>query len=216
MAERLMTITELKSLGGERFTLSFDDGSSIKTRLSVVADMSLYSGRELTESEYRKLLDASSLAECKARAMLIIGARAMSVKELTDRLIEKGETPANAEDCAQWLVGLGLLNDRDYAGMIARHYTSRGYGDRKIIEEFRRRGIDRSLWSEALDSLSEVVNKDDKLDALVASRFKGCLPDADEKRRVSASLARRGYSWDDIKSAVRRYEENTKDEQNVL
>ena len=100
--------------------------------------------------------------------MIIIGARAMSVKELTDRLKEKGESPENAEDAAAWLQEMHLLDDAQYAAMCVRHYAAKGYGAGRIRSELYRRGIPRELWDEALQELPE---QDAQIDTLLRRRI---------------------------------------------
>ena len=93
-------LIELKQTALERFLARFDTGEELRTTLAVVTDFHLRSGKELTEPELNALRAASERSRCRQRALRIIGARAMSVKELTDRLKEKGESPENAEDAA--------------------------------------------------------------------------------------------------------------------
>ncbi|NCC69005.1 MAG: regulatory protein RecX, partial [Clostridia bacterium] len=119
-----MTITELREIKQGRFVVGFSDGSEMKMSLDIVADLSLFLGRELSEEEFSKLKSAVTLSSCKERALRIIGARPMSQKELFDRLLEKGETPDNAEECVEWLLKLHYLDDAQYAGMIVRHYAA--------------------------------------------------------------------------------------------
>ena len=45
---------------------------------------------------------------------------------------------------------------------------------------------------------------DEKLDRFIASRLKN-PEDRDEIRKVSSALYRRGYSWEEIRSALARY-----------
>ena len=195
-----MIITELKKKAPERYTAVFDDGSELDTTLSVVADFSLYSGRELTEEEYRQVCSASSLAMAKTRAMQMIGARAMSKKELLDKLVEKGESPENAETCVRWLEGLNLLDDSEYAAMIVRHYSSKNYGINRIKNELYRRGIPKELWEDALEQMPET---EEKIHRLIRSRLKSSNPDRAELKGLDY-LFRRGFTWRD-KSALNRY-----------
>ena len=69
-----MEITELKQTAQDSFIISFSDGTSIKTVLSVVADYSLYSGRELSDEEDSAVVSASELGRAQGRALCIIGA----------------------------------------------------------------------------------------------------------------------------------------------
>ncbi|MDY6095347.1 MAG: regulatory protein RecX [Oscillospiraceae bacterium] len=200
----MITLTDLKQTGPERFLARFDNGEELRTTLAVVTELSLYSGRTLTEDELSAVRDVSARSRCRQRALRIIGARAMSVKELTDRLKEKGESPENAEDAAQWLLDMRLLDDAQYAAMCVRHYAAKGYGPGKIRNELYRRGIARELWDEALEELPE---QDDRIDALLRRKLKSDTPDRAELRKAADYLYRRGFGRDEIHAALARYSE---------
>ena len=200
----MITLTDLKQTGPERFLARFDNGEELRTTLAVVTELSLYSGRTLTEDELSAVRDASARSRCRQRALRIIGARAMSVKELIDRLKEKGESPENAEDAAQWLLDMRLLDDAQYAAMCVRHYAAKGYGPGKIRNELYRRGIARELWDEALEELPE---QDDRIDALLRRKLKSDTPDRAELRKAADYLYRRGFGRDEIHAALARYSE---------
>lgn len=196
-----MIIRELKQTSQERFTLIFDDGSELKTTLAVVTDYFLRGGIELDGDRYREVYNASTLSLCKARAMRIINTRAMSRKEMRDKLVEKGESPENAEFCADWLCEMGLINDRVYAGSVVRHYAAKGYGAVRIKQELRRHGVPSEYWDEAL---SEMPQQDDKLERFIASRLSD-PSDRAQIQKISNALYRRGYSWDQIKHALNNF-----------
>lgn len=200
----MITLTELKQTGPERFLARFDNGEELRTTLAVVTELSLYSGRAFTEDELSAVRNASARSRCRQRALRIIGARAMSVRELTDRLKEKGESPENAEDAAQWLLDMRLLDDAQYAAMCVRHYAAKGYGPGKIRNELYRRGIARELWDEALEELPE---QDDRIDALLRRKLKSDTPDRAELRKAADYLYRRGFGRDEIHAALARYSE---------
>ena len=195
----MITLTDLKQTGPERFLARFDNGEELRTTLAVVTELSLYSGRTLTEDELSAVRDASARSRCRQRALRIIGARAMSVKELTDRLKEKGESPENAEDAAQWLLDMRLLDDAQYAAMCVRHYAAKGYGPGKIRNELYRRGIARELWDEALEQLpppEETIRK------FLRTKLRGRPLTPEDSRRLAAALQRRGFGWQDIRPAL--------------
>lgn len=204
-----MTVTALRQLSPERYELSFSDGTAVKTTLSVIADLSLYAGRELMDAEYESVLSASGLARAKERAMRIIGARAMSERELYDRLVEKGETEENAAECVRWLISLHLLDDAEYAAMAVRHYAAKGYGRRRIESELYRRKIPKRHWEAALAGLPE---PDGTIDRLLRSRLRSPEPDRAEIKRASDFLLRRGFSWGEIREALARYASGIEEE----
>ena len=200
----MITLTDLKQTGPERFLARFDNGEELRTTLAVVTELSLYSGRTLTEDELSAVRDASARSRCRQRALRIIGARAMSVKELTDRRKAKGASPENAADAAQRLLDMRLLDDAQYAAMCVRHYAAKGYGPGKIRNELYRRGIARELWDEALEALPE---QGDRIDALLRRKLKSDTPDRAELRKAADYLYRRGFGRDEIHAALARYSE---------
>ena len=139
--------------------------------------------------------------EAKARALKILERRDVSRKMLLDKLTEKGVADADAEEVADWLCGLGVVNDERFAGLIVRHYAAKGYGERRIREELYRRGIDRELWDAALE---ELTGSDERLDRLLGAKLRGDTS-AENLQRTQNYLLRRGYSWEDVREATERY-----------
>ena len=157
---------------------------------------------DFDEDAYNELVSACTLALSKARALRIINARPMSREELRKRLVEKGETPENAEECAEWLCQMGLINDTEYAGSVVRHYAAKGYGAARIKQELRRHGVSRELWDEAMSQMPE---QDEYLARFLRSRLTDPGNRAQVKK-VSDALFRRGYSWDQIKHALNEFD----------
>ena len=85
---------------------------------------------------------------------------------------------------------------------MVRHYADKGYGAKKIQDELYRRGVPRELWADALAQLDDPA---ETLDRLVAARLKGQEPTREALKKVSDHLARRGFRWQDISAALRRY-----------
>ncbi len=197
-----MTLREIKQTSPERFTLIFDDGTELKTTLGIITGRFIRSGMDFDEEAYNELVSASGLAMAKARALRIINARPMSREELRKRLIEKGETPENAEACADWLCRMGLINDAEYAGSVVRHYAAKGYGSARIKQELRRHGVPREMWDEAMLQMPE---QDAYLERFIRSRLSE-PGDRAQVKKVSDALFRRGYSWEQIKHALNEFD----------
>ena len=197
-----MTLREIKQTSPERFTLIFDDGTELKTTLGIITGRFIRSGMDFDEEAYNELVSASGLAMAKARALRIINARPMSREELRKRLIEKGETPENAEACADWLCRMGLINDAEYAGSVVRHYAAKGYGSARIKQELRHHGVPREMWDEAMLQMPE---QDAYLERFIRARLSE-PGDRAQVKKVSDALFRRGYSWDQIKHALNEFD----------
>ena len=143
--------------------------------------------------------------EARQRALKILERRDVSRKMLLDKLTEKGISNTDAEEVADWLCGLGVVNDERFAGLVVRHYAAKGYGVGRIRSELYRRGIPREAWDDALQELPE---QDEQIDALLRRRLRSDTPDRDELRRASDYLYRRGFGRDEIRAAIARYQDN--------
>ena len=153
---------------------------------------------------------ANNLEDTKKRALKILGNRSFSEKEMFKRLTGKGETEENAEETVRWLVELGYINDSDYATLIVRHYSAKGYGEARIKDELYKRGIPRDYWDEKLLELDNEEMGDAALEFL-KKKLRGS-EDKDDLRRASDALVRRGFGYDGAKAAIKRYLE-LKDEE---
>ena len=185
-----------------RVLVFLEDGACLKITEQELLDFGLRPGDELDEAALARLREAAGVSNVKASAADLIGKRAMSRAALEKKLQEKGASQAEARYAAEWLEAIGALNDQDFAAMLARSCAQRFYGPARFREELRRHGIDRALWEEAESLLppeEEIIEN--------YLRAKVRVPPADERerKRLSDSLARRGFSWGAVKSALRRF-----------
>jgi len=151
-----------------------------------------------------------NIESTKKRALKILGSRNFSEKEMVKRLTGKGESQEDAEEAVRWLVELGYINDSDYATLIVRHYSLKGYGEARIRDELYKRGILRDLWDEKLAGLDDEEMEDTAL-AFLQKKLRGS-DDKDDLRRASDALVRRGFSFDDARAAINRYLESLGDD----
>lgn len=198
----------------ERWLCWLEDGSCIRVTENEVVSFALYTGMEISDELYDRLTESAGRSNLRSKALDLIASRPMSRKELTDKLTARRPrgkdgrerpplaTPEQAAEVADWLEELGYLNDAEYAKTVARHYSAKGYGDRKLQDELFLRGIPREYWEEALQ---EAQAPEEGIDDFLQKRFRGRIPDQKELKRASDALARRGYRWNEIREGLNRY-----------
>ena len=201
-----------------RWLVWLEDGTLLRIGEADVVSFSLYAGMELDETQLDGLRMAQEQAKLKQKALSLLSARPMSQRELERKLSanprkkgmpEEGEEQREqrrdmAQQVAQRMAQVGLVNDREYASTVVRHYSRKGYGPAKIRDELYRRGVPRELWDQAMEEL----NQDDRqLRALVEKKLRGAVPTREELKKMSAYLARRGFGWEEISRVLRQVEE---------
>ncbi len=191
-----------------RFLIRLEDGDVLRVTEDELLRFGLRTGLELDGGTLEAVRASVKSSSAKAAAANMIGSRALSKRELTRRLIRKGNDESDAQAAADWLEDIGAVDDAGYAAALARHYGGKGYGPARVREELRRRGVDRSLWDGALEEMPEAA---EILDGLIRKKCRGELSDPKEKKRVSDGLLRRGFAWSDIRAAMGRYTEMMED-----
>ena len=182
--------------------MDFDSGENLTVTVAQVADFGLRPGRAFDEAEFGLLTDSASLTAAKQKALEALARRPLSRREVTDRLDRKGVREDVAEEAADWLERMGYVDDAEYAGQIARHYAAKGYGPGRVREELAKRGVPRDHWDAALEQMPDTG---DAVDRFLRTKLRGD-PDRKEKKRVADALLRRGFSWEEIRSAMERWE----------
>ena len=199
-----MVIQELKPskrIEG-RWLAVLEDGSILRLGESEVIDFALYAGKELTDREAEALLDSARRSGLKEKALDLLTRKPQSRKELERKLKEWGAGEAESAALCDRMEELGYLNDASYAAQVVRYYSAKGFGEKKLRDELYRRGIPREMWDDALEQAQDPT---EAIDAFVAKKLAGKDLDRKQLQKVSAALARRGYSWSDINDALRRY-----------
>lgn len=128
-------------------------------------------------------------ASAKTEAQIIT---ALERKGFDDHIISKTVTVLHSQ---------GYLNDRELAASLIKRNSD--YGRLALTQKLRQKGVSREDAEEALEELTE----EDEMAAAIALAQKNLyryasLPEREKRAKLSQFLARRGFSWDIIRSAV--------------
>ena len=194
----------------ERILVYLEGGNLLRITESELLHFGLYAGLDIDGETVVELQRAAAHSETRSRAANMISARPLSKKELSRRLRDKGASEADAADAADWLEGIGALNDAEYAAMLVRHYSAMGYGTARLRDELYRRGVPRELWDEAL---AHSPDAETVIERVIAQKTKGAALDEKGRKRLFDLLLRRGFSRQDIKNALSRLGEGTEEDE---
>ena len=185
----------------ERVLVYLEEGDPLRITQNELLQFGLYQGMDLPPEVVVQLQNAGKRSQGRAAAARLASGRMMSRKELAERLDRKGIDPDTAAEAVDWLESLGAVNDAAYAGAVARHYATGGYGPGRVRQELQKRGIPRELWDSALAQLPDSAAAIDKF---LQSKLKGRTPDRTTLKKLSDALLRRGFFWNDIRPALNR------------
>ena len=187
--------------------MTFSDGSTMRLYRQTLEDFGLYTGLELTAEQVKQLRKAAGEMSAKMRAVRIVAASNVSVSDLEQRLVRKGEDPAQAREAVQWMEDMNLVDDRVTAEQIVQRCIRQGYGKAKSKQVLYEKQIPRELWAEVL---AEYPDQIEKITDFLRSRL-GESWDQRELKRAIDALLRRGHKYTDIRQGLQNLELDTED-----
>ena len=194
-----MKIIDITRLRRSLYRLDFDGGDSIDVDVRTFDESPYKEGSDITAEQLNTLLAASRYSRARERALYLLGLRDYACKELEQKLYTEAD-PDTAAAVVARLCEVGLLDDERYAARLARSLSeTKHYPRRRIEQELRRRGVSPALAQEAV---SDLEGEDFRQAlALLEKKYYNKLNDPDSRRRVTAALARRGFSYGAIRRA---------------
>ena len=181
-----------------RYWITLENGKKMALYRQSVEDFALYSGKELSDEEWKALLDHAGRMSAKMRAVRIVSATNVSKRDLEERLVRKGEDPDQAKDAVRWMEDLHLINDRNTAEQVVHSCISKGYGLQRAKQALYEKRIPKEYWDEALRDYPDQM---EKIVSFLRSRLDEDSDDKEVKKAVDA-LLRRGHSYAKIREGL--------------
>ena len=182
-----------------RYWITLEDGEKMALYRQTVEDFALYSGKELSEEEWKALQEHAGQMSAKMRAVRIVSASSVSKRDLEERLVRKGEDPQQAREAVRWMEDLHLLNDRNTAEQVVHSCISKGYGLQRAKQALYEKRIPKEYWEEALEDYPDQM---EKVLSFLRSRLDEDSDQRDVKKAIDA-LLRRGHNYGTIREALR-------------
>ena len=167
--------------------------------------------KEINEEELTELLDSVSFRRAYNKGLDLLSRRPYGVKELIKKLCEKGHEKQASQKACDRLLELGLLNDEEYARILANDlFERKNYSTKRIKQELSFRGIPREIVENTVDSLDN--NAENRIILVIKKKYINKLNDEKGRKRAIDGLLRLGFSYSEIKSALQKVSEFTEEE----
>lgn len=197
-----MKITSITKKNGTRWQIEVDDEYWAILDAEIIVNQHLKVGVELTEERMEEILRAADFRRARERALYLLDYRDHSRGEIVEKL-SRNVDRVIAEEVADKLCELGLIDDGTYAKKLARHFLlTKKYGARRAEFEMRRKGIDGRLAAEAV---AEVEPDEDLLEELALKKYGRYLeddPNGKGRDKAIRGLMRLGHGYYEAEAAV--------------
>ena len=212
-----ITAISVQARNSDRVNVSIDGAYRFSLDISQVADLGVKVGRELDDAELANLEGESQFGKLYARALEYSLSRPHSVREVRDYLRRKtlarkyksrrtgeikeapGVSQAVADRVLERLQTKGYVDDENFARWwVENRNVAKGTSRRKLTNELRAKGVSVEIIDDALAASER--SDDDELAKIIAKKHSK-YPD---EQKFLQYLARQGFGYDDIKSALER------------
>jgi regulatory protein len=205
-----ITSIDIQARDRNRVNVSIDGKYRFSLDVFQLSSLGIRVGDEYTEEQLTVLEQESQFGKVYARALEYCLMRPHSAKEVRDYLYRKTrDTPTktgnikkgvSSEITGRVFDGLtekNYINDENFARYwIENRSLNKGVSKRKLTAELRSKGVEQSIIEQFLSESDR--NDEEELQKVIAKK----RPKYPDNQKLMAYLARQGFSYDDIKSAL--------------
>ena len=199
-----MKITYKKGKG-DKIHVSVDGEYAFTVDETFFHSLCLNEKREYSAEELNEITEKAGERRAYNYAVSLLSRRDHSVKEITDKLTQKGYGQY-ASVAAEKLLLQGYLSDERFAEMYVRELLNlKNYGKKRIRQELIRKGISRDIIENVI---SEAEFPDGRLRELIERKYMRFLDTEKGVQKTVNALLRLGYSYGEIRDALKEIAEN--------
>jgi regulatory protein len=194
-----MKITAIKQQvkRSDRYSIFVDDKYAFSLSEAGLIDSRLASGQELDAAELKRLKKAAGLDKAYGQALRYVALRSRSEWEIETYLARKEVDKAAVAEIIRRLRNLKLLSDLDFARSWVRGRRQlKSVSQRRLRLELRQKRVPSDIIDQVLSE--DGTDERDTLRELIDKK-RARYPD---KLKLMQYLARQGFNYDDIKSAL--------------
>lgn len=197
----------------DKIHISVDGEYSFTVDEAYFLSLGIWNGKEVDSDELEEIKQTVSIRRAYNYAVSLLSRRDHSERELMTKLAQKGYTDG-AEEAIEKLKNGGYVSDERFARLYVRELqTLKRYGKRRIEQELYRKGVDRDTIREVLD---ETDFDESELVSLIERKYGRYLSDEKGIQKTINGLLRMGYSYGEIRDALKQISENTELDDEVI
>lgn len=206
-----MIVTDVSPFKGSMMCVELSGGGlaqemKIYIHSEIIRKYNVAKGMELSEEEADRLIYENDLRRARERALYLMESRDHSYRELFDKL-EKNYSEDICFEVCNRLAEIGVINDRRYAEKLCRQlFEVKKLGRYRVRQEMRLKGLGSEIIEETMENFSEEDEPFERLEKLVEQKYERYLTDRKGVEKVRNALARKGYSFGEIKEVLDLYD----------
>lgn len=199
----------------ERYNIYIEEKYAFAVDETILLKYQLSKGRILEDFERDEIVFDDEVRKAFNKAIQFLSFRMRSEHEVKEKLLDAEYGEAVVLEAIQKLYQLGFLNDETFSKALLETQKKTGKkGPRAIQQELIKKGIEKSLQEEVLESYTEEDQTQiaQTLAEKIANQQSSKTP-RQVKQKIQDTLLRKGYSYAIISKVINEIEFETEAEE---
>lgn len=185
-----------------KFRIYLDGQFAFVLYKSELSSCHLKDGEAVTENQIETILSEIVLKRAKRKAMSLLQSMDRTESELRDRLLRQDFPEETVDQAVRYVKSFGYVDDRRYAESVILSRKGRK-SRREIYAELSGKKIDGEIVDEMMERCYEESDSGEALRHLLRKKhYDPSRASVEEKQKLYAYLARKGFSYGEIKKAL--------------
>ena len=185
-----------------KFRIYLDGQFAFVLYKSELSSCHLKDGEAVTEDQIETILSEIVLKRAKRKAMSLLQSMDRTESELRDRLLRQDFPEETVDQAVRYVKSFGYVDDRRYAESFILSRKGRK-SRREIYAELSGKKIDGEIADEMMERCYEESDSGEALRHLLRKKhYDPSRASVEEKQKLYAYLARKGFSYGEIKKAL--------------
>ena len=181
----------------------FDKNGCLLLSTEVCEEAALAMFTKITNSELLALVEKSDYRRAVSKAAWFLGLRAYSSGELYTKLLPDFGVTASTAACEK-MREHGYIDDEAYARRLAETLiNTKGNSKKQAVYKMLQKGIDKDLANEIVNDME--IDETAQIAEIIEKKYMNKLDSPEEMKKVTAALARKGFSFESIRRATNKF-----------
>lgn len=200
-----MIVTSITPLDKRRFKIVFDDDQTVVLYQGEMKRYEVVEGEGFPEERYREIVETILCKRARERALYVLKSSDKTEQELRRKLIDGYYPDEVIRYALDFVKKYHFIDDKAYAQRFLEAYSAKR-SKRQICYDLQQKGIAKEIITQLLEE--QVVDEETAIRNFIRKR--GISPEncvGDQRRKLMASLGRKGFSYEIISGVMGRLEE---------
>jgi Uncharacterized protein conserved in bacteria len=206
--EDIKVVSKITSITQKKYQVYMNEQFAFTLYKGELSHYGLREGVSVTQELYQEI-ESMLLKRAKKRSLHLLNTRSYTQKQLSDKLKMNGYSDKIILQAIDYVESFGYINDKAYVEQyIATQKGRRSM--REIREKLRQKGIERQRLEDFFEAMEDEQDDTDAIKSILQKKkYAPCEASVEEKRRIYAYLARKGFRYEDINKVLQVSDGNT-------